>query len=128
MGKTIRLFNTTVFDKQESTKSYSLSRIIVLKSFLEIHDNTIEYLQLRKHIESLTDEPTVFIVKDKDKKSLMTAKTISPRVDVLSLNEIKNLNKYSITVLFVTDKYNSKIQKIIEIICNKVFYKSILVV
>lgn len=128
MGKTIRLFNTPVFDKQESTKSYSLSRVIILKSFLEIHDNTIEYLQLRKHIESLTDEPTVFIVKDKDKKSLMTAKTISPRVDVLSLNEIKNLNKYSTTVLFVTDKYNSKIQKIIEIICNKVFYKSILVV
>lgn len=128
MGKTIRHSGPTISDQQEFTKSYSLSRIIVLKSFLEIHIGTIEYLQLRNHINDLSDEPTVFIVKDKDKKSLNTAKTISSRVDVLSLDEIKQLNKHSTTALFVTGKYTPKVQKIIEIICNRVLYKSILVV
>lgn len=95
---------------------------------MEIHIGTIEYLQLRNHINDLSDEPTVFIVKDKDKKSLNTAKTISSRVDVLSLDEIKQLNKHSTTALFVTGKYTPKVQKIIEIICNRVLSKSILVV
>ena len=127
MAKTIREQNPPIFDFKKTTNGFGLTRTIILKSFIDVNRDSLEFLIIKDHIDNLIDEPVIFVVKQKDKLSIKLSKLFYNYKE-MSLCDIFSLKKEHTTVLFIVGEYNPKMMKIIEIICNKVFNKSILII
>lgn len=124
MAEAFRSENNSIPYIEESTCKDSLILKVFFKTQIIIEANTKESDSLKEALDYFYDEPVLFYVKNRDIKSRQTLDNLSLKYKLVDINQLKLLNKNSLTVLLVMKKLNSKYQKIIEIICNNLTDKN----
>ena len=127
MAEIIRIKDSTLLNQQKYSSCNSLKFFVIVKL---LGDNkTIEELKIVKnHLNNLIDEPVVFIIKNNDYKTKEFFKLLNYPYETMDLNKIRLLDKNNTMFLFVISGFKMKFQQIMEIVCNKKFSKSILLV
>lgn len=128
MAEIVQGGSSAIPDLKENSGHHSLTYKVFVKSLVDIEKFSNRFIDLKNHLNVILDEPVVFVVQNRDRKSKEAVAALNFPCVEMSLKEIRSLNKRNVIVLFILGEPTKKAKKIIEIICNENFHKSILLV